>query len=198
MVNLKDEDGYRGYWMGDEGDLVIGGVEEGDMTQEEIDSVNQAVTIYTKKQVLELLNKPAAKVKMTPEEYEEFKTISPFLSVYAVLYDIVEHAGKYPKLNKRFGGGDAQLELASLWGIYDRENPEETVNVVPEQSWYVRAIDNPNFLLCITDRFVTEPYGYVEDDNLEEAISFATREEANKWVTPVTETALLPEVDDYE
>ena len=61
MNKLNEVQGYTAhkkfFWYGDDGDLTIGGIDEKDMTQEELDSPKQSVTMYTKKQVMELLAK---------------------------------------------------------------------------------------------------------------------------------------------
>lgn len=57
MEKLNEVQGYTARWYGEDGDLTIGGIDEKDMTQEELDSPKQSVTMYTKKQVMELLAK---------------------------------------------------------------------------------------------------------------------------------------------
>lgn len=57
MEKLNEIQGYTARWYGEDGDLTIGGIDENDMTQEELNSKKQSVTIYTKKQVMELLAK---------------------------------------------------------------------------------------------------------------------------------------------
>ena len=57
MNNLNEIQGYTARWYGEDGDLTIDGIDEKDMTQEELKSKKQSVTMYTKKQVVELLKK---------------------------------------------------------------------------------------------------------------------------------------------
>lgn len=57
MDKLNELQAYTAQWCGEDGDLLISGIDEKDMTQEELDSPKQTVTMYTKKQVMELLGK---------------------------------------------------------------------------------------------------------------------------------------------
>lgn len=57
MEKLDEIQGYTAHWYGEDGDLTIGGIDEKDMTKEELNSKNQSVTMYTKKQVMDLLAK---------------------------------------------------------------------------------------------------------------------------------------------
>lgn len=48
MDKLNELQAYTAQWCGEDGDLLISGIDEKDMTQEELDSPKQTVTMYTK------------------------------------------------------------------------------------------------------------------------------------------------------
>lgn len=55
MLEIDQVLGYQARWVGEEGDLVIAGISEDDMTEAELQSSDQAVTVFTEKQVVDIL-----------------------------------------------------------------------------------------------------------------------------------------------
>ncbi|MGR8808820.1 hypothetical protein [Leuconostoc citreum] len=53
--DILDITPYQARWVGEDADLMIDGIDEQDMTEAELQSENQAVAVYTKKQVADIL-----------------------------------------------------------------------------------------------------------------------------------------------
>lgn len=192
---LDDIQGYKGYWAGEDGDIIIGGVDEGDMLDEELSSIRQSVTFYTKKQVLGLLGQRSERVKMTSEELEAFKKMYNDFDLFteAIQFGMKVSNPFYVRLKSddKEQAKKWQYILSKLYSEFNPDHPEETIEVIPTKKWLVRGTDNPNYYLITTDVFTTEPYGYLSKDELDEAQPFDTEEEAKLWTTPVTEAVLL-------
>lgn len=139
------------------------------------------------------------RVKMTQAEFDEFHDLFEkdfdLYSAMTALADTNLFATLYDRL---FTGTNTdkekQNEFAILWDNYDPENPEETIEIVPDMKWFVRSKEvqseddyfyliNPGQLFPL---FTT---------NIERAGSFSTKEEAEHWTNPLTEAVQLPVED---
>ncbi|MDN2450976.1 hypothetical protein [Leuconostoc sp. UCMA20149] len=149
---------------------------------------DESTAVYTAEQL-------HPRVKMTQKQYKEWQQV--INSIYPVnLYELfnlifnpVEHRGEYAGLRDIFSFDEGQKKLAQLWIDYDSENPEETIDIVPDMKWFVRRIlpnAGGNMLYCTDEGELT--YNH----NKEYATQFDTKEEAEKWTNPLTEAVQLP------
>lgn len=180
-------------------------------------SVN--IPLYTKEQL-----QPQTRVKMTQAELDEWKELYYHLvefsfSVHNMLDEILdsigEERGKYTKLALRvYSDSDfmetskRQAELVDLFVNYNPDKPEETIEVITDKKWFVRSKSE---VLVKHLQFDTEEYTYsyltnnivqntsyepLLKDELEKAINFDTKEQAELWTNPLTEAVLLPVGDE--
>ena len=144
------------------------------------------------------------RVKMTQAEFEEFNILSE--SGIDTIYDIL-HLVKSDRVNsvtnlyERLFDGDfitvqkSQLEFANLWAYYDPENPEDMIDIIPTNKWFVRVdsqIPLPNENIYLDDELIVYPR---YDSPKSSAHQFDTKEEAEKWVNPLTKAVQLPVED---
>lgn len=159
--------------------------------------IEKAIPLYTKDQL-------HPRVKMTQAEFDEWhKLVEEVADLYTAVTEICDIA-PYPNLYFRFfdlQNDDTdktrkkQVEFATLWGIFDEFNPEETIEIVPDMKWFVRSKKSElkgYGWLSIIDKYTIPVYQYSHDKPLSMFVSFDTKEEAEKWTNPLTEAVQLP------
>lgn len=136
------------------------------------------------------------RVKMTQAEFDEFHDLfEKDFDLYSAMTKLAD-TNLFATLYDRLFTGtntdkEKQNEFAILWANYDPENPEETIEIIPNMKWFVRSKEvqseddyfyliNPGQLFPL---FTT---------NIERAVSFSTKEQAEKWTNPLTEAVQLP------
>lgn len=153
-----------------------------------------SIPLYTSEQLHQ-------RVKMTRTEFDEWhKLVEEVADLYTAVTEICD-ISPYPNLYCRFFDlqnedtdktRKTQVEFATLWGIFDEFNPEETIEIVPDiKKWFVRSKEkNGNRYLYLKkpDDFVTPWYTVFKDL----ARHFDTEEEAELWNNPQTEAVQLP------
>ncbi|MCC8439883.1 hypothetical protein CRI85_05985 [Leuconostoc pseudomesenteroides] len=137
-------------------------------------------------------------VKMTQSEFDEFKQL---IEEHGFVLEALQaiYNGKYKNLNsKLFNGRTVESDneqvkiLTNLMSEFDPNNPEETIEIVPEMKWFVRSKDDIEVYLIETEEFVINPYQHLSELELKKAVTFDTEEEAEKWTNPLTEAVQLP------
>lgn len=173
------------------------------------------IPLYTKEQL-------HPRVKMTQAEFDEWKELYYRLNEFSfnvhrmldeILGSIGVERGIYTKLAKRVYQDDdfmaiskKQSELINLFINYSPDNPEETIEIVPDMKWFVRSKEQyqPDM-----DQGISESgYLYLTQGNIysieyydmttfkDEAKQFNTKAEAEKWTNPLTEAVQLPVEDE--
>lgn len=159
----------------------------------------EAIPLYTKQQI-------QPKVQMTQAEFYEWEEIYNYLIAFSVpvhemLDQILENKGEesggYIELAKRVYQDDdfmaiskKQSELINLFINYSPDNPEETIEIVPDMKWFVRSKepedeDEDYLFLSGSDLDDLEYFGF------DYARAFDTKEEAVLWTNPLTEAVQL-------
>lgn len=131
------------------------------------------------------------RVKMTQAEFDEFNSLNEQFTILGVLSYVWEH--KDTKIGKLFLC--RELELAQLWSDFDRDHPEETIEIVPDMKWFVRSkeSDKDGYYWWLTYNGSNFAPEYMPKKNASSLIkSFYTKEEAELWVNPLTEAVQLP------
>lgn len=136
-------------------------------------------------------------VEMTQAEFDEFKklkSLNPTVDLIAILK--IVSSFKYKNLQSRLVCSiENQTEFATLWLRCRYERLEELIEIVPDMKWFVRSNEsdiNGYGWLSIIDKYQTPVYQYNNDKPLSSFVSFDTKEEAEKWVNPLTEAVQLP------
>lgn len=156
--------------------------------------------LYTKEQL-------QPKVQMTQAEFDEWKelyyrVVELSLTACKMLNEISDNAhnsiGKYTKLAKRvYQGNDfmsvskKQAELVNLFINYNTNEPEETIEIVPNKKWFViskEPDDEDEYYLFLSGSDLDD----LEYFGFDYARAFDTKEEAEKWLNPLTEAVQLP------
>lgn len=155
------------------------------------------------------------RVKMTQAEFDEWKflyedTVELSLTAYRVLNEILNSthniSGKYVELSKRVYPENnvmlvskKQAELTNLFINYNPDNPEETIEIVPDMKWFVRSkkvvkvVGENNYYAWLFDNdYLDVPEHMISDVIPPLAMIFDTKEEAEEWCNPLTEAVLLP------
>lgn len=140
------------------------------------------------------------RVKMTQVEFDEFKklkSLNPTEDLIAILKIVSRF--KYTNLQSRFvcGSIENQTEFATLWLRCRYERLEETIEIVPNMKWFVRSKERVIGLYMFLSNLTTlrDPYCFTKNDNTSFAHRFDTKEEAERWVNPLTEAVQLPVED---
>ncbi|WP_273751521.1 hypothetical protein [Leuconostoc mesenteroides] len=135
------------------------------------------------------------RVKMTQAEFDEFKLLYNLLRVSTVIRIINtvqnNESKRFANLKLRLNKTGKDLELIILWADYDPDNPEETIEIVPDMKWFVRSKEPEDDLL---------DFIFLSGSNLDDldylafdyARAFDTKEEAELWTNPLTEAVQLP------
>lgn len=143
------------------------------------------------------------RVKMTQAEFDEFKKLlSVGISTIYEAFDVIDsdrgEMDEFEQLyNHLFTNGvneqvKQQNEFAKLWADFNPDNPEETIEIVPDMKWFVRSkqLQNNGFYSYLeVGDYVTPTY---DELRLKFATQFDTKEEAEKWTNPLTEAVQLP------
>lgn len=136
------------------------------------------------------------RVKMTQAEFDEFKLLYNLLRVSTVIGIINtvknNESKRFTNLKLRLNKTGKDLELIILWSDYDPDNPEETIEIVPNMKWFVRSKKtNGSYKYDYLSRMYagTASPKYGKKDL---AIYFDTKEEAELWTNPLTEAVQLP------
>lgn len=91
-----------------------------------------------------------------------------------------------------------------MWARFDPDNPEETIKILPDKKWFVRSKSDIHVLdhetgsskylyEYLTDMITLElAYKVLDETDLDMAVKFDTKEEAEEWKNPLTEAVLLP------
>ncbi|WP_273715177.1 hypothetical protein [Leuconostoc mesenteroides] len=146
------------------------------------------------------------RVKMTQAEFDEFKLLYNLLRVSTVIRIIntVQNnkSKRFTNLKLRLNKTGKDLELIILWADFDPDNPEETIEIVPDTKWFVRSKEKyqPDMDLGISESgylYLTQgnvySIEYYDMDAFKDtAQQFDTKEEAEKWTNPLTEVVQLP------
>lgn len=151
--------------------------------------------LYTKQQL-------QPRVKMTQAEFDEFqKVVEKEYDLYSALFEIGNtnlNLNLYDRLFNNFNNTKQnQDEFAKLWANFDPEHPEETIEIITEKKWFVRRIlpnTGGNMLLCSVEGKQEGLLMY--NANKEHATKFDTKEQAELWTNPLTESVLLPVGDE--
>lgn len=152
-------------------------------------SDSQSIPLYTAEHL-------RPRVKMTQAEFDEFVDLASYSKLIGVITHLYEdNRSKYPLLFKRFSGDGDTIKLAQLWSDYEREYPEETIEIVPNMKWFVRSKEPSNDGSYLFRSGIKDfgDYYYTKDKNENKiAYPFDTKEEAEKWTNPLTEAVQLP------
>lgn len=153
------------------------------------------VPLYTKEQL-------QPRVKMTRAEFDEFNILKKHHSTEDLISILrVVNGGKYINLQSRLVCSiENQVEFANLWQSCLYERPEETIEVLPDNKWFVRSKEADEdgdwlFLSNISKNKFNDRYCYSRDKKGVLSINshaFDTKEEAEKWCNPLCEAVLLP------
>ncbi|MBZ5949246.1 hypothetical protein [Leuconostoc gasicomitatum] len=146
------------------------------------------------------------RVKMTQAEFDEFEMArNEYENPSVFLYYLASLDSERKKFKKLFSwiyknehGKDLECELLfhKLWVDYELEKRGGAVKIVPDMKWFVRSKERDNdgdyaFLTGIvnTNDWI---YSTQHDDVIGMLYPFDTKEEAEKWTNPLTETVQLP------
>ncbi|MGO2927603.1 MAG: hypothetical protein ACTICO_08205, partial [Leuconostoc citreum] len=156
--------------------------------------IEKAIPLYTKEQL-------HPRVKMTQKQYKEWqkviKSIYPFnlYRLFNLIFNPEEHHGEYAGMRDIFSFDEGQKKLAKLWADYDPDNPEETIEIVPDMKWFVRSKEKyQGFYMFLGNlNELRDPWIFTKQDNFTSfATKFDTKEEAELWTNPLTEAVQLP------
>lgn len=143
------------------------------------------------------------RVKMTQAEFDEFMYFyeryrSDTTTIAMLSYIRINKAGETKNLYHRFydigtlnGTVEAQFEFSLLWVKFDSNNPEKTIEIVPDKKWFVRSKepeDGDEYYLFLSGSTLDD-LDYLVFDY---ARAFDTKEEAELWKNPLTEAVQLP------
>lgn len=148
-----------------------------------------------KKQITPLYtaNQLHPRVKMTKNQLKQFiawnsESTSPLELIINV---IVGH--DYPdafedKLGNINYEDDYLLSLANIWDDFDVDNPEETIEIVPDMKWFVQKKNFNGEYRFLKVNLKDLSFNHKKDD----ATRFDTKEGAELWTNPETEAVELP------
>ncbi|ORI75428.1 MULTISPECIES: hypothetical protein [Leuconostoc] len=150
------------------------------------------------------------RVKMTQVEFDEFKLLYNLLRVSTVIRIINtvqnNESKRFTNLKLRLNKTGKDLELIILWADYDADNPEETIEIVPEMKWFVRS--KQQYQPDMDQGIFESGYLYLTQGNIysieyyettafkDDAQQFDTKEEAELLTNPLTEAVQLPVEDE--
>ena len=152
---------------------------------------NDNVPLYTKEQL-------QPRVKMTQKQSDDFKSLHAQYHLLSdginAIYEIEHLPMKSWIVNGKLR--ENEMLIAGIWGEYDPENPEETIEIIPEKKWFVRskkAVGENNFYAWLFNNdFLDVPAHMISDEIPPLAMKFDTKEQAEKWTNPLTEAVQLP------
>lgn len=138
------------------------------------------------------------RVKMTQAEFDEFRRLFEYVDYASIATATIQHVkDDFNKLGERVYSGTVnerikkENEFNVLWANYNPDNPEETIEIVPDMKWFVRSKEPEDEL---------RDFIFLSGSNLDDldylvfdyARAFDTKEEAEKWTNPLTESVQLP------
>ena len=133
------------------------------------------------------------RVKMTQAEFETFKNIKQKNNLLSDALNSTAFFGDEKQQSEQ------QIEFANLFINLDLDNPEETIEIVPDMKWFVRSKkrDDEGDFEFISGIETPDAWGYSKHHNGVNdpracAYAFDTKEEAEKWTNPLTEAVQLP------
>lgn len=150
------------------------------------------------------------RVKMTQAEFDEFKRLFEYVDYASIATATIANVGDdFNKLEVMICSGNVderikrQNEFNVLWANYNPDNPEETIEIVPDMKWFVRSKEK--YEADIVQGLPESGYLYLTDGGSysveycemttfkDDATKFDTKEEAELWTNPLTEAVQLPE-----
>ena len=150
------------------------------------------------------------RVKMTQAEFDEWKGLFDdyefFSDAFSQGVTIKENVGIFKKIystkDKDLSALEIEAKFATLWANYNPDNPEETIEIVPDMKWFVRSKEQyqPDMdqgiaesgYLYLTQGDIYSIEYYETTTFKDDAQQFDTKEDAEKWVNPLTEAVQLP------
>ena len=146
------------------------------------------------------------RVKMTKSEFDEWKDLYNRSVMFSEAIEItdLDYSHNYDNISKKIWVGNRENNIeneaifAKLYADFDSDNPDETIEIVPNMKWFVAAKE-PSFngkysaikILDIED--VHGIYSMYDYDKIPSyAHPFDTKEEAELWENPLTEAVQLP------
>lgn len=136
------------------------------------------------------------RVKMTQAEFETFKNIKQKNNLLSDALNSTAFFGNEKQQSEQ------QIEFANLFINLDLDNPEETIEIVPNMKWFVRSkeqykpdmdqgISESGYLYLTQGNIYSIEY-YETTSFKDDAQQFDTKEEAEQWTNPLTEAVQLP------
>ena len=141
------------------------------------------------------------RMKMTQAEFDEFESIKGLTTSLFTAINLITKTDNYKQLKissgitNGFNDIDWQNNFAYAFINFTYANPEETIEIVQTEKWFVRSKkedENGSYQFLF---FVKKLNGYlpVEDELDNSGMKyFDTKEEAELWVNPLTEAVQLP------
>lgn len=127
------------------------------------------------------------RVKMT---HAEFETIKAIKQKYNLLSDALNSTAFFGDEKQQ---SEKQIEFANLFINLDLNNPEETIEIVPNMKWFVRSkkkdVTDGDFEYLSKFHLSGVP-SYRPTKRI--AAYFNTKEQAELWTNPLTEAVQLP------
>lgn len=136
------------------------------------------------------------RVKMTKKQYNRLMWDKENTDLFQCLDYFHEHDGnsKFGALTEDLRGDLAPEDIARAW------LDEETIEIVPTMKWFVRSKerDNDGDYAFLTGIVNTNDWIYSKqhDDVIGMLYPFDTKEEAEKWLNPLTEAVQLAVEDE--
>ena len=133
------------------------------------------------------------RVKMTQAELDEFKLLYNLFNGSTVrgIINTVENneSKRFTNLKSRLNKTGKDLEIIILWSIYNPDEPEETIEIVPNMKWFVRSKkrDDEGYYLFLSGSNLDD----LEYFGFDYAMAFDTKEQAELWLNPLTEAVQL-------
>lgn len=150
------------------------------------------------------------RVKMTQAEFDEFCLLYKKLSnatamgiLNTVRYNESKEFGNLKSLISKEGG---DFKVLVLFDDFNPDNPEETIEIVPDMKWFVRSkkqyqpdidqgISESGYLYLTQGDIYSIEY-YEMTPFKDDAKYFDTKEQAEEWCDPSTEAVQLPVEDE--
>lgn len=161
------------------------------------------VPVYTAEQL-------HPRVKMTRAEFDEWKEVFDDYEFFSDAFSQGVTVERYTKLFKKLystkhddlSSLEIEVKFATLWANYNPENPEETIEIVPDMKWFViskkqyqpdmdQGISESGYLYLTQGDIYSVEYHEMTTFK-DEATQFNTEDEAKLWTTPDTEAVQLP------
>ncbi|WP_273727989.1 hypothetical protein [Leuconostoc mesenteroides] len=145
---------------------------------------DEVVPLYTAEQL-------HPRVKMTQAEFDEFNEYYERLNNLTAV-EMLDNYFNFADMPLLLDSEKFILPIANIWEKFNPENPEETIEIVPNMKWFVRSKRASSFGNYIYLKKI-ESDDKVTAFNLKSvAEQFDTKEEAEKWTNPLTEAVQLP------